>query len=146
MDGTLAHYEHWVDAEHVGAPIPKMVERVKTWLEAGIDVRIFTARVYPLYTVLPNDNMDQLLGKFEEVTPRHTEAAHAVYAIQVWCQENLGKVLPITCVKDYGMLELWDDRATQVIKNTGSSLQEEYDLIVESITKSTKEAHAVSQG
>jgi hypothetical protein len=27
--------------------------------------------------------------------------------------------IPITCCKDRGMIELWDDRAVQVIENTG---------------------------
>ena len=31
----------------------------------------------------------------------------------------LGVTLAVTCVKDYGMVELWDDRAVQVVMNTG---------------------------
>jgi len=119
FDGTLVHYEKWQGATHVGAPVPLMVERVKKWLDEGKDVRIFTARVYPLMTVMPNDNIDQVLSRFEEVTSRHVEATQAVLAIQTWCKEHLEKVLPITCVKDYGLVELWDDRAIQIIKNTG---------------------------
>lgn len=39
--------------------------------------------------------------------------------IESWCVEHIGHKLPITNVKDYGMIELWDDRAVQVIPNTG---------------------------
>ena len=119
FDGTLAEYDKWRGATHCGAPIPKMVERVKSWFAAGVEVRIFTARVFPLMMVLPNDNLDQILGLSENITPRHVEAAQAVLAIQVWCQEHLGRIIPITCVKDYGMIYLYDDRCFRVEKNTG---------------------------
>ncbi len=33
--------------------------------------------------------------------------------------KHIGKELEITNVKDFGMIELWDDRAVQVIPNTG---------------------------
>lgn len=47
LDGTIAEYHGWVSPTHIGAPIPKMVERVKVWLSEGKEVRIFTARVFP---------------------------------------------------------------------------------------------------
>lgn len=34
-------------------------------------------------------------------------------------ETHIGRVLPITNIKDYQMIELWDDRAVQVIPNTG---------------------------
>jgi hypothetical protein len=34
-------------------------------------------------------------------------------------------VLPITNVKDYGMYELWDDRAKQVVPNTGVAVEDQ---------------------
>jgi len=40
-------------------------------------------------------------------------------AIAAWCKLHIGQVLPLTCTKDYGMIELWDDRAVQVEMNTG---------------------------
>jgi ppGpp synthetase/RelA/SpoT-type nucleotidyltranferase len=98
FDGTLAVAPSPYDPTAVGAPIPKMVERVKAWLAEGKDVRIFTARVA---YVSP-----ELLVKIEA-------------AIQKFCFDNLGKVLPVTCIKDHDMLELWDDRARQVELNTG---------------------------
>ena len=45
LDGTLAEYAGWVSEEHIGHPVPMMLERVKAWLAEGKDVRIFTARV-----------------------------------------------------------------------------------------------------
>ena len=98
FDGTLAVAPSPYDPTAVGAPIPKMVERVKSWLAEGKDVRIFTARV--AYA------SPELLVKIEA-------------AIQKFCLDNLGKVLPVTCIKDHDMLELWDDRARQVELNTG---------------------------
>lgn len=124
FDGTLAVYDKWSGASHTGEPIKKMVERVKKWLAAGREVRIFTARVFPLMTVNPNDNLDLFEVSSNYSTQRHYEAIEAVVAIQKWCKEHLGTVLTITCVKDYGMVFLYDDRAKQVIKNTGLTLEE----------------------
>lgn len=95
LDGTLAHYDGW-DGGGIGKPIGPMVERVKAWLEAGTEVRIVTARVS-----VPDQAEDQ------------------VKRIGAWCEEHVGRVLPVTCCKDYAMVELWDDRAVQVIPNTG---------------------------
>jgi hypothetical protein len=47
------------------------------------------------------------------------EAAEAADAIEAWCLLNVGQVLPITHEKDFGMIELWDDRAVTVEENTG---------------------------
>lgn len=101
LDGTLAYYEKWVSETHIGAPIAPMVQRVKRWLAEGRDVRIFTARV---------SSRDE------------AETAIARAAIENWCDEHIGQVLPVTNVKDYQLMELWDDRAVQVEKNTGAIL------------------------
>lgn len=96
LDGTLAEYHGFKGPTEIGKPIPEMVDRVKRWLAEDRDVRIFTARV----------------------SVPHQKAA-ATRAIEAWCQEHLGQKLPITNCKDYGMIESWDDRATEVRKNTG---------------------------
>ena len=44
LDGTLAEYDYWRGIEHIGCPIPKMLERIEKWRAAGLEVRIFTAR------------------------------------------------------------------------------------------------------
>ena len=36
--------------------------------------------------------------------------------------EHIGRRLIVTCVKDYEMIELWDDRAVAVEFNTGRYL------------------------
>jgi hypothetical protein len=101
LDGTLAEYDGWQGEEHIGAPIPAMLARVKGWLKDGhpkygrIGVKIFTARV---------------------ADPRRTNVRDV---IEAWCLEHVGQVLEVTNVKDYGMVELWDDRAVQVEANTG---------------------------
>ena len=101
LDGTLAVYDEWIDALHIGAPIPAMVERVKAWLVEGCDVRIFTARVG---------------GQGE---PPHPELETIRRTIEKWCLTHIGQSLPVTNAKDLHMVELWDDRAIQVVTNTG---------------------------
>lgn len=102
LDGTLAHYDRWRGADHIGEPIMPMVKRVQRWIGEGRSVRIFTARVSHYGT-----------------PSRIIEAANAERAIKEWCAKHIGPVLRITNVKDYEMIELWDDRAVQVIANTG---------------------------
>jgi len=108
LDKTIAYYTHWEGADKVGAPLPEMVKRVHDWLNSGVKVRIFTARVFaPVHNA-----------------KRQREAAVSMIAIQDWCQKHLGVVLPVTCVKDQDMIEIWDDRAKQVIPNTGLPVKE----------------------
>ena len=72
LDGTLAHYDEWRGVEHIGAPIPRMVERVKDWLQLGIEVRIVTARVSP---AMRGADLDHVI---------------ALGHIQNWCRKHLG--------------------------------------------------------
>jgi len=99
LDGTLAHYDQWEGLDVIGAPVAVMVARVRQWIDDGVEVRIFTARVS---------------------SPELREKARP--AIEAWCLEHLGCVLPITATKDFGMQELWDDRVVQVECNTGRRL------------------------
>lgn len=101
LDGTLAQYDGWVGIEHIGEPIPEMVERVKLWLDEGYDVRIFTARVAETNPI-----------RLRKVT----------MAIREWCYKHIGQELPVTNCKDYGMIDLYDDRCHRVEKNTGRLL------------------------
>lgn len=102
LDGTLAVYDGWQGAEHIGEPVPAMLARVKRWLEHGhpvhgeVGVKILTARVS-----VP----DQRDAVMETLVP--------------WMLEHIGTELVVTNEKDYGMIELWDDRAVQVEANTG---------------------------
>ncbi len=109
LDATLAEYHGWPADGSIGAPIPAMVERVKGWIEEGKDVRIFTARVWPVGVSIPRDFPQE----------RYDQATEQYARITSWCKEHLGRALPVTCVKDYGMVTLYDDRAVQVEANTG---------------------------
>lgn len=101
LDGTLAHYSGWRGVNHIGDPIPLMVERIKAWLSDGKTVKIFTARVGG-----PGDVHEQRV------------------LIQDWLEAVGLPRLEVTATKDYSMVELWDDRAVQVIPNTGLSIRE----------------------
>jgi hypothetical protein len=91
--------------------VPAMVERVKGWIAEGLDVRIFTARVAPYVFEDGGDDAARSVGE-------------QVQLIEAWCLEHLGRVLPITCSKDYAMARCYDDRAVQVEKNTGRLIEE----------------------
>ena len=110
LDGTLAVWDEYRGAHHIGAPIPKMVERVKRWLAAGMDVRIVTARVDGGEVALAMGNPNGADFRDVEAIRRHIER---------WCREHLGAILPVTDRKDYGMLALWDNIAIRVETNTG---------------------------
>lgn len=97
LDGTLAQYDGWKGIEHIGPPVPLMLERVRLWLAEGREVRIFTARV----------------------SVEEPERGRVLDHIYDWLDLHLGRRLQVTCVKDFGMVELWDDRAVQVEANTG---------------------------
>jgi hypothetical protein len=97
LDGTLARYSGWQGPTNIGEPVPLMLERVKAWLAEGQRVKIFTARV----------------ACFD---PYRSEV---IKAIHEWLELHGLPRLDVTNEKDMLMLELWDDRAFQVEKNTG---------------------------
>jgi hypothetical protein len=101
LDGTLAYYVsgQW---PKIGAPIMPMVERVKRWLAEGKEVRIMTARV------------------------SGSDWRSEDKRIRAYCLEHIGQELEVTCRKDFDMIEQWDDRAVQVIPNTGRTIAEEF--------------------
>ena len=119
LDGTLAVYDGWVGPAHIGPPVPRMMNTVKQWLTEGQEVRIFTARVYPINEcVSPDDVL-----RFVPTNARDRQAVAALRAIQAWCRLHVGRVLPVTNVKDYGMVSLYDDRCVQVRANTGELVE-----------------------
>jgi hypothetical protein len=102
LDGTLAIYDGWNGPEHIGAPVPKMLKLVRELLADGNKVKIFTARV------------------FTDGTPDLTEKANrARVEIVAWCKKYFERELEVTCMKDFGMILLYDDRCRQVETNTG---------------------------
>lgn len=90
FDGTLAKL---VSGGGLGDPVPAMLRRVKDWLDNGVEVRIFTVRA----------------GDPAEVE-----------RIRKWLKSNsLPESMPVTNIKEPGLIELWDDRAIRVERNTG---------------------------
>lgn len=104
LDGTLAKYDHWRGETHIGEPVPLMVEKVKEFLALGREVRIFTARV-------AEANVN------EDGSPHNINAV--IEAIQAWTEKHIGQRLAVTNKKDFAMLQLWDDRAIQILPNLG---------------------------
>ena len=97
LDGTLAEY--YGPAPGIGPAVPAMVERIKQHLADGERVKIFTARA--------------------------TGSQKEVREVSDWSLEVFGERLEVTCQKDYGMILFYDDRARQVITNSGEIVGEE---------------------
>ena len=99
LDGTLAEYHGWTDDGSVGRPVSRMVGRVKQWLAEGKSVVILTARVC------------------------HGDPHGQEPIVRAWLNDTFGREvaeqIKITSEKDWSMVEIWDDRAVQVIMNTG---------------------------
>ena len=93
LDGTLAEYHGWKGEDHIGEIIGDMKVRICGWLAKGIPVKIFTARA--------------------NGGPAQIETIHG------WLERNGLPRLEVTATKDFGMIELWDDRCVQIIENTG---------------------------
>jgi hypothetical protein len=122
LDKTLAEYTTWQGAGHIGEPVYAMAERVRQWLNEGKDVRIFTARVSnPL-----------------KEPERAAEILEFNLALHEWTLKHFRKSLPATCEKDMGCVEIYDDRARQVLPNTGTVV-EPFLLSVEDIYKAANE-------
>jgi hypothetical protein len=102
LDGTLAQYDEWEGPGHIGEVIEPMAVRVRAWMAAGRRVKIMTARASTEMNIPP----------VQEWLIKHGF---------VW---EDGLPLEITNMKDYQMIQLWDDRAVEVIHNTGQTLKE----------------------
>lgn len=117
LDGTLAFYDKWRGIDHIGEPILPMLKRVRRWIwDEDKDVRIFTARV---------DGGEVAVAAGDLNGEANRDVNEVRKYIEIWCFNQIGKVIPVTCKKDYGMIELWDDRAIQVISNTGKTIADE---------------------
>lgn len=109
LDGCLAEDipDEPFDYKRIGKPVPAMLQVIKEHLEAGDEVFIFTARAST------KDHFTIFNGTEEEYLKAIKEP------IERWCLEHLGQVLPISAEKDYRTTIYYDDRARQVIRNTG---------------------------
>ncbi len=92
LDGTLARADSWKGMSVIGEPVPLMVRRVRAWIDKGLTVKVLTARACD---------------------------PEGVAATQAWLVAQGLPALEVTDRKDFGMIELWDDRAIQVVHNTG---------------------------
>ncbi|QBH13692.1 hypothetical protein DO021_11450 [Desulfobacter hydrogenophilus] len=95
LDGTLAVWNETSTLDRIGAPIPAIVDMVRSMVDNGIRVKIFTARACDPAQI-----------------PK----------IRAWMTQNGLPDLEITNVKDYYMERLYDDRAIRVERNTGRLL------------------------
>ena len=92
LDGTLAYLDASI-FPIIGKLVPLIFEKVKDLLRLNFRVKIFTARA----------------SEVDEIT-----------RIRKWLKENgLPNNLEITNIKDYNCVQIWDDKARQVIFNTG---------------------------
>ena len=101
LDGTLAEYHGWNGIEHIGEPIPTMVKRWKEYRAKNIKCVIFTARA----SEAPEQEM-------------------AMKIIQAWAMQHLEEIPDITNEKTPDIVRVYDDRARQVIENTGEVVGE----------------------
>lgn len=97
LDGTLAEYFEWGDGK-IGKPIERNVSLLRYLIKNRYNVKIFTARVCQDNSQIPE--------------------------IHRWLEENNLPKLEITATKDYKMSYMIDDRAIQVVRNTGLTLVE----------------------
>lgn len=102
FDATMAEYEHWQGHQHLGEPVPEMVQKINDALAKGSKIVVFTARVYP------GDSWQEAL-----------EATESYVFIASWCKQVFGSVFPITCLKTRWADEIWDDKGRGVVPNTG---------------------------
>lgn len=97
LDGTLAkNYEGPFDPLKIGDPVQLMVEKILFALADGKTVKVFTARMAD----------KEKAEKIREVIGDYTE-------------KHIGTRLDATNEKDPGCTEIWDDKARQVIEDTG---------------------------
>jgi 3-deoxy-D-manno-octulosonate 8-phosphate phosphatase KdsC-like HAD superfamily phosphatase len=92
LDGTLAYYDTYKGAHHIGRPIPAMMQKVRKWLKEGHQVAIFTARAS------------------SEENIRYVKERLKKYGLPD---------LMVTNIKYPQFTDFFDDRAWRVLKNKG---------------------------
>lgn len=103
LDGTLVHYDGWKGIHNIGPVIPEIANAMEAAQREGAEVHLFTARVSD-----PDDAAE----------------AHAI--INDWATKNGFTFASITAVKHKFFTEFWDDRAIQVIPNSGMFVLNEH--------------------
>ena len=99
LDGTLSRDDaagHFQSPYPLGEPIPEMIALVKSLLQAGVTVKIFSARACE---------------------------PESIPVVQAWTEKHgLGR-LEVTNRKDYNLIRFYDDRAIQMVPNRGKSVR-----------------------
>jgi hypothetical protein len=108
LDGTLAYFDQWLGPEVIGAPITRMVKKVKAWLDQGVKVVVFTARL------CVDKNLASIAVKDRDAI---------VKAVKAWCLSHIGQELEVTSDKGF-FHKVYDDRAVSIVMNTGLSREE----------------------
>lgn len=100
LDATLAYGMVPYDPKRIGPPVLPMVLKVQRWLKQGKKVVILTARLNSkVHTPVQLKYTRRLIGAY---TKRY-----------------VGQRLPSTAEKHPMMSQIYDDKAIQVIPNTG---------------------------
>jgi hypothetical protein len=98
FDGTLARDDaagHFDPPYPLGQAIPEMVAMIRSLMDAGVTVKIFSARA---------------------CEPEN------IPVIQAWTERHgLGR-MEVTNLKDYDLIRFFDDRAIQMLPNAGRSI------------------------
>ena len=123
LDGTLAKYNGWKGIDHIGDPIAPMVKLIRQMHDEGKIVKIMTARVAPKENPETKPNPYRTGNWCIQEPDVQTWALEGEWTplefIQEWCYRSLGFVPEIVYQKDHLMIELYDDRAKQVVPNEG---------------------------
>lgn len=108
LDGCLASYTGWIGFSRIGEPIPRVVDAMVNYARKGWEVRVLTARV------APDSEKDDI--------PVQARRRYIKQWLKEYVQPHLPKGYPevkVTHQKDKYLYEMWDDRAVQVLSNTG---------------------------
>jgi len=101
LDGVLAlHGPREKESGEIGKPISSMIKKLKEFLAAGYNVVVFSARLGQ--------------GDRREITRE----------IGNWTMKHIGVRLPVTDVKSADWECFFDDKAVQVIRNSGMTVTE----------------------
>ncbi len=112
LDGTLAIRSPERYTGEIGDVIPPIRDLIFDYINDGLEVKIFTARVAQECSVTGRS-----INQIKEL-------------IQDWLQANNLPRLEITCIKDRHCILIYDDKAITVTENTG-----EYNIVDRIIEK-----------
>lgn len=131
LDGTIAKYDKWRGIECIGEPIRENVELLKRFLEKGVKVKIFTARVSPDNKFSKGSFRINPYWPSREISRKNVWNARDF--VEDWVRIHIGRKLEITSDKDPSILWFFDDRSVHVDMNKPidmDSLPDELKLVL----------------